>query len=134
MSDNYTEQELREMVEGYIANLLSSAKEEKRTNLGSTEDDRYRLKCLTGMIVALERLEPKVKSIKTEGKRLHPKGSEILGVHDNLENGNFYLNSVYMSAYNIKNSKRYLHMPLDSEDGKIDAMSKVMTYLRSIKV
>ena len=119
MLDNCSEQELREMVEEYIVSLLSSVKEEKEeSNKIETPGDISKHKYLLGKIKALELLETKVKSIKTDG--------------------NVYLTSAYKVAENIMKRRRPIDGSAasspDAERGKKEVMLEVMTYIRSIKV
>ena len=141
MSEKQFEQELREMVEQKVNQLLELARNQMQTyhNMqDSSPTNRAAQVTQKGKIDALERLEAKIKEIKTEGRLLHPPHSKVIGIRDYLGNENKYLNAVYMTAINIRDHRRRVDgsntSSSDGERGKFEAMEEVMRYIERIEV
>jgi len=138
MAEKLREAELKEMVEQKISQLLESEKEKLETYKNMSDIDMTQRHRQLGKVDALQRLEIEVKSICTTGHRLHTKENRSIGLKDLLGNNNVYLNTVFFHAMTIKDNRRMHDFSAasspEAEDGKVEVMSQMMKYIKTIKI
>ena len=136
MPTDINEQELREMAESKISKLLKYETEKLELYQRTPDIDMTEREKQIGRQDALDRLNSQIQSISTEGCRLLPKDSSVIGIKDHLGNNNIYLNTVYQHVLNIRDHPRSHNFSRasskNSEIGKIESMNEVADYIEGI--